>query len=90
MASLFCVLVCVPAQPTLSTVHTAAAAISKIYFNGFISGNLIVANNVFSKASESDASGDLRAVHDRVETETVLLKVTTERPITNLSKDGMR
>ena len=41
-------------------------------------------------ASEGDAGGDLRAVHDSVETETVVLEVTAKCPITNLSKDGTR
>lgn len=39
-------------------------------------------------ALEGDSSRDLRTVHNSFETEIVLLEVTTESPVTDLSKDG--
>jgi len=87
MLSLFCVLVWVVAQPTLSIVQATATPVRKIYFNGFISRNLIVDNNVFNRCSESNPSGDLRAVHNGVEKEAVVLVVNGEGPVTDLSKD---
>jgi len=90
MLSLFCVLVCVLAQPALSTVHVAATAVRKIYFDGFISCNLIVANCVSIKCSKSNASGNLRAVQNSIKTKTVILIGTSKGAITDLSKDGTR
>jgi len=88
MLSLFCVLLCVVAQLTNSAVHAAAILQRRIRLNGFIGCNLVVDNKFLTTASESNPSGNLRAVHHSVETETIVLKVTTERPVTNLSKDG--
>jgi hypothetical protein len=50
--------------------------------------NALVVAAVSGIASEGNAGGDLRAMHDDVETETVVLKVTAECSIPNLSKDG--
>src|SRR5215471_15239392 len=42
----------------------------------------------FNECLESNPGCDLRAMQDSVETEIVLLKVTTESPITDFSKDA--
>jgi hypothetical protein len=78
------------AQLTNNAVHTAVMRVKKTHLNGFISRNLIVDNNISNKCSEGNPGGNLRAVHDGVETETAVLKVTAECPITDLSKDGTR
>jgi hypothetical protein len=41
MASLFCVVVCVVAQPMLNTVQVAATPVNKIDLNSLINFNLI-------------------------------------------------
>jgi hypothetical protein len=87
MLSLFCVPVCVLAQPALSTVQAAATPIRKIYCNGFVGCNLVV-NKVPNECLEGDSGGDLRTVRHDVELKVVLLEVTPERSIPNLGKDG--
>ena len=44
---------------------------------------------LLTSVSEGDSGGDLRAVHNSLETEIVVLVVTAESPVTDLSKDGM-
>src|SRR4030095_15331305 len=86
MLSLFCVLVCVPAQLSNNAAHPAVIVVRTIYFIGLIGRNgLLIRFQTI--ASESDSGGDLRAVHDSVETEAIVLKVSAECPITNLGKN---
>lgn len=88
MFSLFCV-VCVVAQPTLSTVHAAAIVIREIHVMGFIDRSPIV-DEVQAITSEGDSGSDLRSMCHDIELKVILLEVATKRPITNLSKDAMR
>jgi hypothetical protein len=46
MLSLFCVLVCVVAQPNNTAAHTAVVVASKIRLNGFMGFDLIVDNKL--------------------------------------------
>ena len=90
MLSRFCVLVCEVAQLTSNAVHAAAILPRKICFDCFMGCNACVDNQIFNECLESNPGSDLRAMQDSVETEIVLLKVTPECPVTNLSKDGTR
>ena len=49
---------------------------------------LVADNKFLTNPSEGDPGGDLGTVHNSFETEIVLLEVTTERPVTDLSKHG--
>jgi hypothetical protein len=55
-------------------------------FHRVVSGLLII--KFVTNTSEGDPGRDLRTVHNSFETEIVLLEVTTESPVTDLSKDG--
>src|SRR4029453_2164232 len=90
MASLFCVLVCVEAQPKLSTMQATATPGRKISFNCFICSNVIASNNISNRCSESNSGSNLRSVCHDVELKVVLLEVSTECPVTDLSEDRTR
>src|SRR5947208_12153080 len=90
MLSLFWVVVCVVAHPNNSAVHTAAMLLKKIGLTDFIARNMVVDNKFLTKASEGNPGGDLGAVHDGVEKEPVILVVSAECPVTNLSEDVTR
>ena len=87
MLSLFWVLVCVVAQLINIAAHIAAMPQRKICVIGFIGRNIVVDNKFLTDASESDPGRDLRAMHDGVEKEAVVLVVNGECPVTDLSKD---
>src|SRR5438445_5236651 len=85
MLSLFWVVVCVVAQPINNAVHTIAILLRETNLKGFIGHNLVV--EFLTNVSESDPRRDLGAVHDGVEKEPVLLVVSAECPVTDLSED---
>jgi hypothetical protein len=75
MFSLFCVPVCVVAQPINSAVHAAMILLSKICLIGFIGCILVVVNRFLTNASKGNPSGDLRTVQFAFVGETVLPEV---------------
>src|SRR5438093_5894232 len=87
MLSLFWVLVCVVAQPTSTVVHIVAMLQREIYLNGFIGCNLVLDNKSLTNASEGNPGRDLGTVHYGIEKEPVILVVSAECPVTNLSED---
>src|SRR5262249_25691832 len=87
MLSLFCMVVCVVAQPTNKAVHAVATPQIKLFLISFIDRNWIV-ERFQTITSESNSGGDLRTVQNSVETEIGIPKVTAECPVTNFSKDA--
>jgi len=106
MLSLFCMVVCVVAQPTKNTVHTiaitamnfAASALTFVAIRGLVGQFTLISissleerlNKFLTNASEGDPRCDLRAVQHCVEKEPVILVVSAECPVTDLCKDGTR
>src|SRR5206468_9810214 len=87
--SLFWVAVCVVAQPANAAAHPIARILAKVSGVNVIVLGLVVDFElnflrlawIVFQASEGNPRGDLRPVHNSVETETVVLIVTTECPI---------
>ena len=85
--SLFWVLVCVVEQPINKAVHAVAILQINVRLDGFIGRNLVVDSELPNQCLESDSGRDLRAVHDDVENEMIVLEIGGEGAITDFGKD---
>src|SRR5215813_1526877 len=83
MLSLFCVLVCVVAQPSNKAVHAATTLQTRVHLINFIGRNRMV-----DMISESNSGGDLRAVHHDVELKVIVLEVRAKCSITDFGKNA--